>query len=146
MADIIEIADAIQAELEDGSFSLPFAIDRAYIPLYEREDLDGLTVTIVPKSVTESNQDRSRTQDEDAIDVAVQQKVASTDTAELDPLMALAREIRQHFKGRECRARVKASTGASWVRSAHPFIYSPEHLREKRIFTSVITLTYKATD
>jgi hypothetical protein len=146
MADIVDIADAIQTELEDGSFSLPFDVVRGYIPRYEREDLEGLTVTIVPKSVTESNQDRNRTQDEDAIDVAVQQKVASTEAAELDPLMSLAREIRRHFKGRECRARVKASTGASWIRSAHPFIYSPEHLREKRIFTSVITLTYKVTD
>ena len=137
MPNVNEIADAIVEALEAETFSLECTVERAYIPHYEPEDLQGLTVTIVPKERLKENQARTTSSDKPAVDIAIQQKVDDTTPDVLDPLFAFACEIEAFLER-------KRMAGASWVRSIHPFIYSPDHLRQKRIFTSVITVTYKA--
>lgn len=139
MSSVFDIRAAIAAELETAALSLPFIVEEGYIPHHAPEELEDLTVVVIPKRVDEQLTSRNSTMDDCFIDVAVQVKVASDTPAELDPYAALAHEIRLYFAA----AARRKQAGATWVKSSHPFIYAPEHLREKRIFTSVVTLQYK---
>jgi len=95
-----------------------------------------LHVTVVPKGVALERADRSREQADVRIDVAVQKKVAG-DT-EIDGLMALVEEIAAFV--RDLRLE---SCAAVWLRTENEPIYSPEHLVELGVFTSVLTVSFR---
>ena len=139
MPTIIDIADAVAAELAGGEFSESFTPERRVLPDYELADLKDLRVTVVPRGVEITGASRTLSQHDVQIDVGVQKKLlAGTDLdTEVAALCGLVEEIAAFLKGRRL-------TGAAWVRTANEPVYSPEHLAEKRLFTSVLTVTYRA--
>jgi len=139
MALVIDIADAVKAELAEGSFSQEFTPERRVLPDFELAEMAGLKVTVVPKGVEIAGASRSLSQHDVQIDVGVQKKLlAGTDLdTEVAALCGLVEEIAAFLKGRWL-------TGAAWVRTANEPVYSLEHLAEKRLFTSVLTVTYRA--
>ena len=139
MATIIDIADAVAAALNDPGepgFSQSFTAVRKALPAFDLADLAGLHVTVVPKGVEVTGATRSLSQHDYQIDVGVQRKLGSDLEAETAAMLALVDEIAA-FLGR------RAMAGAAWVRSVNEPVYSPEHLAEKRLFTSVLTITYR---
>lgn len=70
------------------------------------------------------------------IDVAVQYKYATPSPTEIDPYMVEAEAIADFFEG------TSLPNGCVCVKIDHPFILIDEHLYEKNLFTSVLTLTY----
>ena len=54
-------------------------------------------------------------------------------------MLALVDEIAAFLKRRS----LAGAPGAAWVRSVNEPVYSPEHLAENRLFTSVLTVTYR---
>lgn len=135
----VAIADAILAELSAHTFSTPITgFSRKYIPVLDLRSIDGVQLTVVPRSVGIANADRSRTANEVAVDVAIQRKVGSSNPSECDPLMDLVQEVADFLT----RRRLPDVPEASWLRIANAPIYSPEHLQGKQMFTSVITATY----
>ena len=42
------------------------------------------------------------------------------------------------------RRLLQSAPWAAWVRTANEPVYAPEHLSERRVFTSVLTVTYRA--
>jgi len=140
MALVIDIADAVAAELAGGSFSEEFTPERRVLPDFELADLAGLRMTIVPKGVEIAGASRSLSQHDVQIDVGVQKKLGSDLDAEVAALCGLVEEIAAFLKGR----RLAGVPNAAWVRTANEPVYSPEHLAEKRLFTSVLTITYRA--
>ena len=74
-----------------------------------------------------------------AIDIAVQQKLDSEQNTTLDPLLALAEEIAEHFRGK----RLAGFTDAVWNKTEFTAMYASEHLEQLRTFTSVVTLTFR---
>jgi hypothetical protein len=139
MAVITDIADAVVAELNAGTFSMPLEAKRHYRPIFDLAQMQDLHVTVVPKGLAIERLDRSRNQHDVAIDIAVQRKCQAADNAELDPLMALVEEIADFFRLR----RLAACPEAVWIRTENAPIYAPEHLDELRQFTSVLTLTFR---
>ena len=142
MATIIDIADAVAATLNDPgepSFSQSFTAERKALPAFELADLAGLHVTVVPKAVEITGASRSLSQHDVQIDVGVQQKVGSELEADVAALCGLVEEIAAFLRRRP----LGSVAGAAWVRSANEPVYSPEHLAEKRLFTSVLTVTYR---
>lgn len=139
MAVIADIAGAVAAEINAGSFSLPVDATREYLPHFDLEDMQTLRVTVVPKSVTTQPGDRSRNQHDYAIDVAVQKKLDTADNAEIDALMTLTEEIGDHLRFR----RLSGFPEAMWIKTENEPIYSQEHMQEMRQFTSVLTLTFR---
>jgi len=137
MALVIDIADAVAVALAEGSFSEEFTPERRVLPDFELADLAGLKVTVVPKGVEIAGASRSLSQHDVQVDVGVQKKVGSDLDAEVAALCGLVEEIAVFLKGRRL-------TGAAWVRTANEPVYSPDHLAEKRLFTSVLTVTYRA--
>lgn len=139
MAMIIDIADAVVAELNAASFSLPLVAARHYVPSFELQDMKTLHVSVVPKAVEVTSGDRGRNTCEFQIDVAVQKKFETGDAAEIDSLMTVVEEISNLFRLR----RLTAYPAAHWTKTEYLSIYSREHWEELRQFTSVLTLTFQ---
>ena len=138
----IDIADAMVAELELGSFSEPLVVSRRVLPEYEIAELKALTVTVVPKSVEIANITRQSSSFEVAIDIGIQQKIGKDTDAELTRLSGIVTEIVM-FLSRKQLSGVPAARFKSIVNEP---VYAPEHLSEKRLFTSILTVTYKVID
>ena len=143
MATIIDIADAVAATLNapgEPGFSQSFTAERKALPAFDLADLAGLHVTVVPKGVEITGASRSLSQHDHQIDVGVQKKVGSDLEADVSALCGLVEEIAAFL----ARRPLTGVPGAAWVRTANEPVYSPEHLAEKRLFTSVLTVTYRA--
>lgn len=136
---ITQVAEAVVAALNAATFSQPIAAARSYLPRVELADLKTLKVTVVPSSVSIITASRGQTQRDVAIDVAVQKKLAHEQNADLDPLLTLAEEIAEHFRGK----RLDSFPDAAWVKTEFKPIYAPEHIEQLRTFTSVLTLTFR---
>ena len=139
MAVITGLTQALINELNGGSFSIPFTAVRAYRPAYDLQEMQDLHVTVVPKSAGYSKLDRGRTQQEVAVDIAVQKRVASEGAEELDPLMEFVQELADFLTGRP----LGENPTAIWVKTANEPIFAQEHLSEMRQFTSLLTITYR---
>jgi len=139
MSVITQIADAVAASLNSGSFSLPFTAERHYRPVLDLPQLQALHVTVVPQGTTIETAGRSHNQHDCRIDIAVQKKFEKEEPAELDPLMALVEEIADHFRLR----RLDGFAEAAWIKTENVPIYAVEHLEQHRVFTSVLTLTFR---
>ncbi len=140
---IAQLTDAVVAELNapGTSFEGLFAAERHYRPRFEIEagDLDDLRVTVVPRGITIEKATRAGDVHEVQIDVAVQQKLDDESPAAIDALMAIVQQIADHMRGR----RLSAFDEAAWRRIENEPIYAVDHLDELRVFTSVLTLTYR---
>lgn len=134
----VDIADAILDALAAHAFSVGLTVARKYVPVLDLRDIDGVHVTVVPRSVGITNADRSRCANEVAVDVAIQRKLPAIATADVDPMMDLVQEIADFLT----RLKLAAVPAASWLRIANTPIYAPDHMQEKRMFTSVLTVTY----
>ena len=139
MAVITDIADAVAAEINAGSFSQPVSATREYLPAFELADMQTLRVTVVPRSVTTLPGGRAHNQYDYAIDVAVQKKLDAADNAEIDALMTLVDELADHLRFK----RLTDYPNAAWLKTENVPVYSPEHLEQLRQFTSVITITFR---
>ena len=140
MALAMDIADAVVAELASGSFSQAIAPQRMVLPEFGLEDLAELRVTVVPKAVEITGSTRSVSQYDVQVDVGVQKKLGKDLDAEVPALCELVDEIAAFLK----RRALAATPYAAWVRSANEPIYAADHLAEQRVFTSVLTVTYRA--
>ena len=133
---ITDLAQAVADALNAGTFSMEFTAERVALPDFELADMKDLHVTVVPREVESALLDRARDSHDVKVDVAVQKKLASMTNEEIDPLMVLVQEILGHMNRRNLG-------DAVWRRTENKPVYSPEHLREMRQFTSVLTLTYR---
>ena len=141
MALVIDIADAVVAAL-NGSQQV-FTAERRVRPNFELADLADLRVTVVPKGFEASVASRSLSQYDVQVDVGIQKKLAAgaEEDAEVATMCGLVEEVADFLKGKPLEG---DGWRASWVRPAvNEPVYSIEHLAEKRVFTSVLTLTYR---
>jgi len=137
MSTILTIADAVVARLNDGSINLPLSAERRYQPAFDLADLAALKVSVVPRSMTISNATRTDGYFDCAIDIGVQKKIAAD--SELDGLMNQVEQIADHLRQR----RLDGAPEAAFVSIANEPVFAPEHLDQQRVFTSVMTVTYR---
>jgi len=137
MALIADIADAVVAELNAGSFSVPLTAERLYRPDFELPEMKDLHVSVVPRGLEMSTAGRGLSQHDVQIDVAVQKKLDAADNAEIDALMGLVEELAEFLRT------TRQFGDAVWVRTENSPVYSQEHLGELRQFTSVLTATLR---
>ena len=140
---VTDIADAVAAELngaEPDTFSEDFTAERLVLPEFDLEDLAGLKVTVVPKSVQIAGSTRSVCQYDVAIDIGVQKKLGTDLDAEVAAIGTLVDEIADFLRRRP----LEAIPSTVWVAATNDPVYAPPHLAERRVFTSVLTVTYRA--
>jgi hypothetical protein len=80
--------------------------------------MKDLHVTVVPKGVEMEMAGRGLLQSDVQVDVAVQKKLASGESAEIDALMGLVEEIAEFIRAQGRFA------GAAWVKTENLPIYS----------------------
>lgn len=137
MSTILDIADAVSASLNAGPFDPAVSAERRYQPAFDLAELAALKVSVVPKSVTISNATRESGYFDCAIDIGVQKKIA--DDSELDGLVDLVEQIADHLR----QKRLDDAPEAAFISIANEPVFAPEHLDQQRVFTSVLTVTYR---
>lgn len=145
MSLIVDIADAVAAELNAapaGTFDPAFTAMRRVLPEFELSDLAELKVTVVPKAIEISASSRSGGQSDFQIDIGVQKKLGKDLDTEVATLCELVDTIASYLR----RRTISGAPTVAWVRTRNDPIYAPEHLAEQRVFTSVLSLTYRSIE
>ena len=138
-----DIADAVAAELnaaEAGTFSIDFTSERRVLPEFDLAELADLKVCIVPKAVTITGSTRAACQYEITVDIGIQKKLGKDLDSDVATLGTLVDEIADYLR----RRALTQAPYAAWVSITNEPVYAPEHLAEQRVFTSVLTVTYRA--
>ncbi len=146
MALAIDIADAVVNELASGTFSQLINVTHRVLPEYELAELKELQVTVVPAAVEISSGSRTLSQYDVRIDIGIQKKLPLTSETpgsnldtEVAQLCGLVDEVAEFIKRRS----LQDARYALWLRTANEPIYAADHLTERRLFTSVLTVTYR---
>lgn len=137
-AVIVEIADAVVADLNAHAFSRPFMAVRTYLPRYKLEDLADTQVSVVPKDDLGQRASRAQWQQDYKIDVAVQQKLGSNEQAQMDELLLLGQELTDYFKDRN-----PSGNHAVLIECGYAPLFDPEHLEKHKTLTTVLNLTFR---
>ena len=140
MSTIAAIADAVAAHINAGTFSQPVIAVRMYQPAFTLEDLAELRVSVVPRTVGIAAASRDSSTFECVIDVGVQKKLPTEgEQAEIDGLLDLVEAIADHVRLK----RLPDAPEAAWAGIAHEPVVSTESLEQHRVFTSVLSITYR---
>jgi hypothetical protein len=134
----VQISDAVVAELRAGQFSRTFVPVRRLLPVRDLAELDELRVTVIPRAMESVPLARTTEKRTYTIDVGVQQRVGQDVELDAATVMSVAEEIAEFLRNRPL-AEMKT---ASYVGHGIDPIYSPEHLEELRVATSVVTVRY----
>ena len=137
MSKLTDIADAVAAKINNANLVPGLVAERTLLPVFELKDLKTLKVSVVPKSRKITQDARCHTSDEIEVDIGIMKKIA--DDSELDGLMKLVEDMEGIFKAE----RLAGYPNAVCVKKENDPVYDPEHLRQFRQFTSVLTLTFK---
>ena len=141
MSIALDIADAVTAEINTAGL-LPSGVTavRRVLPEFELKELTELKVTVVPRGVTITGATRASSQYEIAIDIGLQKKLQGDPDTEVGALGTLVDQIASHLQRRP----LAGFLWATWVSIANDPLYVPDHLAQQRVFTSVLTVTYRA--
>ena len=139
MSVITDIADAVAAEINAGTYSQELTAQRLLLPRFDLEDMQSLQVTVVPKSLTTLPGGRAHNQHDFVIDVAVQQKLQTINDTEIDDLLTLVDEVADQLRFK----RLTSYPNAVWLKTENQPVYAQEHLEEMRQFTSILTFTFR---
>lgn len=139
MSVAVDVADAVVASLNGGSFAVALDAERKFVPVAELADLAALQVTVVPKATAISIATRDSSFFDCTVDIGIQQKVNADDPSEIEALIDLTEQVVDHLRFKS----LDALPEAAWLSIAHEPIFAPEHLDQQRVFTSVVTVTYR---
>lgn len=143
MPTTAQIADALTASLNGGSFSQSFTAVRTWLVKYDLTELATLRVAVAPRGETWELLDRGRDKQTHTIDVGILKQVDPAVNTQVDPLAALLGEIAEH-----CRQLTVTAGGVRAVcmgrATALPddSLIAKELLEEKRAFLGVLRTTW----
>lgn len=127
MADTLEIAMCVRDLLADYGAELSFA------PEFDLADLETMKVVVVPTDFGVKLDSRATVAEDSEVEVGFLKKA---DDDELPGLVRLVQEIAADFLGRHI-------CGAVCTEAKCAPLFSPEHIRQRRQFTSVLTLSFR---
>lgn len=147
-ATAIIIADAIVDALESSVLPIAFTVERWYVPLRDLTDLfdAGLILSVVPMTIGGNLIDRAGHYLESyETAIGIQQVIGSgpMTNAEIkaacDPLMDFVEQVTEIFEAKKLPTLPSAMCFNFRIDPS----YSPQHIDERRVFTSVVTLTHR---
>jgi hypothetical protein len=139
MTTVLQIADSATAQLNAADFDFKFVAERLYVPNFDLENMKDMRVSVVRRDVELLPLDRARNRYHCRVDVAVQKKFSKGTNDEIDPLVDLVERIADEF----CLKRLVSFQAARCIKAEHAVLYSSEHWRQLRQFTSLLTLTFE---
>ncbi len=136
----VEAADAIVELLNHGLdndlFEADFEPVRAYRPVLDTGALSDLTVSVIPRGNGLAKETRGNLRNDVTCSIVVQQRVANSSNAVIDPLVLIVQQI----------ADLLASSGLD-IEATRYGVEMPNLVREdhlgQNIFTSYIDVTYR---
>ena len=121
-------------------FSQPVSATRMFQPAFTLDDLKELRVSVVPRTSGITTASRDSSLFECVVDVGVQKKLSAEGAdAEIEALLDLVEEITDHLRLK----RLPDAPEAAWAGIAHEPVVSSESLEQHRVFTSVLSVTYR---
>lgn len=140
MSTISTLADAVAEHINAGTYAQPVSAVRTYQPAFTLEELGELRVSVVPRTTTVSAASRESSTYEHVLDVGVQKKLpAEDDQPAIDELLELTEAIGDRLR----HTRLAGFPEAAWAGLAHEPVVSSESLEQHRVFTSVLSVTYR---
>jgi hypothetical protein len=140
VSTLTQIADAVTERLNGGTYAVPVQAVRLHQPAFTLEELASLRVSVVPRVVQIAPASRDSVTLECVVDVGVQQKLpAQQPDGEIDALLDLVESIADRLRF----ARLDSFPEAVWSGIAHDPVVSAESLEQHRVFTSVLSVTYR---
>ena len=127
MSEVLKIAEAVAEELSD------YHAEVLFFPEFELRELEEMRVVVVPVGTEYKTLSRSSHEELPKVQVGFLKRGCEDNLPEL---LQLVEGLGLGFLNRKL-------AGAACVCVAYNPIYSPEHLRERGQFTSVIELTFK---
>lgn len=127
MSEVIRIAEAVAESLEK------YHAEVLFFPEFELRDLDDLRVVVVPHSTEYKTVSRGRNEEILKVQIGFLKRGSEEN---LDDLLQTVEKIGLGFLNRKLG-------GSTCVCVAYNPIYSPEHLRERGQFTSIIELSFR---
>lgn len=140
MSTISTLADAVAEHINAGTYAQPVSAVRTYQPAFTLEELGELRVSVVPRTTTVTAASRESSTYEHVLDVGVQKKLpAEDDQPAIDELLELTEAIGDRLR----HTRLAGFPEAAWAGLAHEPVVSSESLEQHRVFTSVLSVTYR---
>lgn len=127
MSEVVNLAVAV------ACFLTEYNAEVLYFPTFDLRDLDDLRVVVVPNSTEYKTVSRERHEEILKVQIGFLKRGSEEN---LDDLLRIVEKIGLGFLNRKLG-------GATCVCVAYNPIYSPEHLRERGQFTSIIELTFR---
>ena len=127
MSDVVSIAEAVAAELAEYRAEVLFS------PEFKLREIDEMKVVVVPMTVEYKAVSRASREEVLKVQIGFLKRC---DEDALPGLLDTIEGLGLGFLGRKIG-------DATCVGVAYDPIYFPEHLRERRQFTSVIELSFK---
>jgi len=127
MSEVLKMAEAVAAELAE------YHAEVMFFPEFELRELEAMRVAVVPTGTEYKTVSRSSREELLKVQIGFLKRGCED---ELPELLQLVEGLCLGFLNRKL-------AGATCVGVAYNPIYSPEHLRERGQFTSVIELTFK---
>lgn len=137
MTTIVDIADSVTDFLNDQVFGGQTVAVRRLHPIFNLEDLKGLAVSVVPRTQAISVMSRDSTQHDHAIDIGVQKKLGEQPEAEIQALNDGEVQVMLD------RLPFVSMPDAQWLSIVRDPLLIYEHLEQHRVFTTVLTVTYR---
>lgn len=128
MASIQHLAKSIAQSLAAHDAVVSLA------PEYDLKEIETMRIVVVPTGVEYKPVARTAHEENYKISIGILKR---TTEDELDALIDFSTSLGQSFLNR-------VIDDSMCINVAHEPLYSPEHLREKNQFTSVIALTFKS--
>lgn len=147
MASVLAtLAEAVKTALNAGSFSLDFEAERVYIPEFTPATAGtDLSVKAVGRTIEFVAGARAAYQKNHVVDIGIQQRLPQgseptddTGNAELDGLVELAEQVADFFT-----PGAQYGSGQLLTVAVQDPVFIPAHLREHKVFTSVVSLTFR---
>jgi hypothetical protein len=142
MKMLIDLADAVTSQVNQSG--IVTNAKRLVLPIHDLAQLREMTISVVPRGVQIQSVTRRLSQYDCQVDIGVQQKLTVTQ-AEMDAAVAglcqLVEQIADHLKGQT----LTGMPNAIWLKIENDPVYASDHLAQQRVFTSVLTLTYRIT-
>jgi|GEM_PF-1420688 len=135
------VAAAVVTALNAATFSQEFTALRRYGPRFNVEDSTDVEVLVIPRSDSDGDGTVGLDTRKIVIHVGVFKRLANSvdaETAEMDDMTSLCREIYEAFY----QKRIGASSEIVNVDVDNDPPYSVEDLVERRVFLSVVELTF----
>ena len=140
MSIVTQIAKAIVTELKNNvsNFSISFEPEMLVLPSFEPAELQMLRVSVVPRSFEMERISRSSSKYTVGIDIGIQRRIEGTPEETVSKIGGLVDEISQFLK----ESSLSEFPAAQWYGVTNDPVYVPEHLQQKRTFTSVLNVRY----